>query len=61
VLTFLTHQEKLVQLYDDRFLTAEALEEVKQRVQKIISQKKSFTLSDCMEILGFGRSKGAHI
>jgi selenocysteine-specific elongation factor len=61
VLTFLTHQGKLVQLNDDRFLTAEALEEVKQRVQKIISQKKSFTLSDCMEILGFGRSKGAPI
>jgi hypothetical protein len=61
VLTFLTHQGKLVRLSVDRFLTIEALEEVKQKVQKIISEKKSFTLSDCMEILGFGQSKGAPI
>lgn len=61
VLAFLTNQGRLVRLNDDRFLTAEALEEVKQRVQKIISEKKSFTLSDCTEILGFGRSKGAPI
>jgi hypothetical protein len=39
----------------------EALEEVKQRIQKIISEKKSFTLSDSTEILGFGRTKGAPI
>ena len=61
VLAFLTHQGKLVLLNDDRFLTTEALERVKQRVQKIISEKKSFTLSDSTEILGFGRTKGAPI
>jgi len=61
VLTFLTYQGKFVQLNDDRFLTIEAIEEVKQRIQKIISEKKSFTLSDSTEILGFGRTKGAPI
>jgi selenocysteine-specific elongation factor len=61
VLVFLTNQGKLVQLNDDRFLTIEALEEVKQRIRKIISEKKSFTLSDSTEILGFGRTKGAPI
>jgi len=61
MLTFLTRQGKLVQLSDDRFLTAEAIEKVKQRIQKIVLQKNSFTLSDCTQILGFGRSKGAPI
>lgn len=61
MLVFLTNQGKLVQLNDDRFLTIEALEEVKQRIRKIISEKKSFTLSDSTEILGFGRTKGAPI
>lgn len=61
MLAFLTHRGKLVQLNDDRFLTTEALEEVEQRVQKTISEKKSFTLSDSTKILGFGRTKGAPI
>jgi len=33
----------------------------KLEIQKIISEKKSFTLSDSTEILGFGRTKGAPI
>lgn len=61
VVTFLTHQEKMIRLDDGRYLTVEALEEIKQRILKIISEKNSFTLSDCTEILGFGRSKGAPI
>jgi selenocysteine-specific elongation factor len=61
VVTFLINQGNLVQLDDGRYLTVDALEEVKQRIQKIISEKTSFTLSDCSEIVGFGRTKGAPI
>ena len=61
VVIFLTNQGKLIRLGDGRYLTVEALEEIKQRILKIISEKNSFTLSDCGEILGFGRTKGAPI
>ncbi len=55
-LDYLKGQGKLVILGDKRFLTVEALEEAKKRVAKVIDQKGSFTIPDCKETLGYGRT-----
>lgn len=55
-LDYLKGQGKLVILGDKRFLTVEALEEAKRRVEKVITTKGSFTIPDCKETLGYGRT-----
>ena len=55
-LDYLKGQGKLVILGDKRFLSAEAVEEAKKRVSKVIEQKRAFTIPDCKEALGYGRT-----
>ena len=58
VLDHLHAQKKLVRLKDGRYLTVEALQEIKQKVRELIQRKGSLTLQDGAAILGYGRSKG---
>jgi len=55
-LYYLKGQRKLVILGDKRFLSIEALEEIKRRVAKVIEKKGAFRIPDCKEALGYGRT-----
>jgi len=50
-LDYLKGQGKLVILGDKRFLSVEALEEIKRRVGQVIEKKGAFTIPDCKETL----------
>ncbi|MGO9567751.1 MAG: selenocysteine-specific translation elongation factor, partial [Desulfomonilaceae bacterium] len=56
VLDHLHAQKKLVRLNDGRFLTIEAMQEIKEKVTELILQKGSLTLQDSKVILGYGRT-----
>jgi selenocysteine-specific elongation factor len=57
VLDHLRAQKKLVRLNDDRFLAAEALQEIKEKVRELILRKGSLGIQDCREIFGYGRTR----
>ena len=58
---YLHAQKRLVRLNDNRFLTVEAVEEIKRRVTRAITQRGFITLGDCKKLFGYGRSGGAHV
>jgi selenocysteine-specific elongation factor len=58
---YLLRQNELIRLNDNRFLSLGALEEIKKRVARAISQKGFVELGDCKALLGYGRSGGAHV
>lgn len=58
---YLLLQNRLIRLNDNRFLSLAAVEEIKRRVARAISQKGFVTLGDCKELFGYGRSGGAHV
>jgi hypothetical protein len=58
---YLYQQERLVQLKDGRYLSLAAMDKVKQRVARAIKAKGHITLYDCKEVLGYGRTGGAHV
>jgi len=58
VLDHLHAQKKLVRLNDGRFLTTEAMQEIKEKVTELILRKGSLSLQDSKEILGYGRTRG---
>lgn len=55
LLDYLVRKRQLVCLNNRRFLSPQGLEEIKHRVYTAIVQKGSIRLSDCTEILGYGR------
>jgi selenocysteine-specific elongation factor len=57
VLDHLHARKKLVRLNDDRFLTVEAMEEIKEKVTELIHRKGKLAIQDSREILGYGRSR----
>jgi len=61
LLDFMCTRKKLVRLNDNRFLTVEALEEIKERVRTAIVNKGSITIKDSKEILGYGRWGGVPV
>ncbi|RZB30481.1 MAG: selenocysteine-specific elongation factor [Desulfobacteraceae bacterium Eth-SRB1] len=61
LLNYLYFQKKLIRLSDRRFLSLDALEEIKKNVKKFILQKGSITLADSKEILGYGRWGGVPV
>ncbi|MBN2126279.1 MAG: selenocysteine-specific translation elongation factor, partial [Deltaproteobacteria bacterium] len=56
ILNFLKTQERLIILNDKRFLSLAALEEIKARVGRVIRENGGFSIPDCKETLGYGRS-----
>jgi selenocysteine-specific elongation factor len=57
VLDHLHALKKLVRLSDDRFLSVEAMEEIKEKTTELLLQKGSATIKDFQDFLGFGRSR----
>jgi selenocysteine-specific elongation factor len=58
---YLLMQNRLIRLNDNRFLSLDALEEIKERVARAIAKKGFVDLGDCKELFGYGRSGGAHV
>jgi hypothetical protein len=58
LLDYLRDQKKLVRLKDGRYLTCQAMDEIKEKVEKLIRQKGFMTIHDGKQILGYGRSRG---
>jgi selenocysteine-specific elongation factor len=61
LLNFLFSRKKIVRLRDQRFLSLEALEVIKTRVAQAIASKGHIDVSDCKELLGYGRWGGIHV
>jgi len=58
LLEYLHDQNRLIRLRNDRFLTPEALEQIKDEVRPVIRQKGRLSLAESKEILGYGRTVG---
>ena len=58
LLDYLHTQKKLIRLKNRRFLTPQAMEEIKEKIRHVIIRKGSLTLADSKDILGYGRSGG---
>jgi selenocysteine-specific elongation factor len=58
LLDHLHAQKRLIRLNNNRFLTLEALEEIKGKVREVILSKGSLTLLDIKEVFGYGRTQG---
>jgi selenocysteine-specific elongation factor len=58
LLDYLHGQNRLIGLNDGRFLTLEAMEEIREKVRDTIVRKGTLTLLDSKEILGYGRTRG---
>ncbi len=61
LLNYLFSQKKLVRLNDHRFLSPEALEEIKSRVAQAIERNGFVTVGDCKQLFGYGRWGGTHV
>jgi selenocysteine-specific elongation factor len=61
LLNYLFSQKKLVRLNDHRFLSLEALEEIKRRVAQTIERNGFVTVGDCKQLFGYGRWGGTHV
>lgn len=61
VLDHLHAQKRLVRVKDDRFLTAKAIQEIKEKVTEFILRKGILTIPDCWEVFGFGRNRAVPI
>jgi selenocysteine-specific elongation factor len=54
-------QKKLVRLNDGRFLTVEALKEIKEKVRALILRKGPLTIEGSKEVLGYGRNRAVPV
>lgn len=61
LLMHLCHQNRLVRLNDGRYLTAEALEDIKKKVSDWLACKGRLTIHDSREIFGYGRTRAVPI
>jgi selenocysteine-specific elongation factor len=53
---FLHHQDRLIRLQNNRFISCGALDRIKENVKRHISDKGCFALSDSLAILGYTRT-----
>jgi selenocysteine-specific elongation factor len=61
LLDYLHARKKLVRLNDERFITCEAMDEIKTKVRDKILLEGSLTLLGSKEILGYGRTRGVAV
>ncbi len=61
LLHYLFSQKRLVRLNDQRFLSLDAVEEIKVRVARAIKTRGFVTVGDCKELFGYGRWGGTHV
>ena len=58
LLDYLHAQKKLIRLKNRRFLTPQAMKQIKEKIKHVIIKKGCLTLADSKDILGYGRSGG---
>ncbi|MDA8139303.1 MAG: selenocysteine-specific translation elongation factor [Desulfobacteraceae bacterium] len=58
---YLYSQKRLIRLDDGRFLSLQALAEIKKRVSQAIMDRGFISLYDCKKLFGYGRTGGAHV
>ena len=61
LLDYLHIRKRLICLNNRRFLTPQAMEQIKNRVEQIIKKNGSITIANCKEILGYGRTVGVPV
>ena len=61
LLDYLHVQGKLIRLNNRRFMTPEAMEEIRIRVKELVNRKGLLTLGDSKEVLGYGRTVGVPV
>ncbi len=61
LLNYLHTQKKLIRLKNRRFLTPQAMKQIREKVKQVIIKKGSLTLADSKDILGYGRSGGVPV
>ena len=61
LLNYLFSRKQLARLNDNRFLSMDAIEEIKRRVAAAIARKGFVTVADSKELLGYGRWGGTHV
>jgi len=57
-LNHLCFQSRLVYLKNDRYLSLESMEQIKVKVIDVINTKNTIKITDCKDILGYGRNIG---
>jgi selenocysteine-specific elongation factor len=61
LLNYLFARKKVARLNDNRFLSMDAIEEIKRRVAGAIGHNGFVTVADSKELLGYGRWGGTHV
>jgi selenocysteine-specific elongation factor len=61
LLDHLHARKRLIRLNNNRFLTPEALEEIKDKVKEVVQVKGNFSIGDIKEVFGYGRTGGIPI
>ena len=61
ILEFLCNNEQLIRVASDKYISREAMEQIKERVETTIHLNGRLHLTDSKDILGYGRTKGACI
>jgi len=58
MLSYLRNEGKLVRFKDGRYIPAECLETIKEKVREVVATSGAFTLDDLRTTLGYGRRIG---
>ena len=58
MLSYLRNEGKLVRLKDGRYIPAQCLEAIKEKVKGVVATNGAFTLDDLRTTLGYGRRIG---
>ncbi|MBW2089926.1 MAG: SelB C-terminal domain-containing protein [Deltaproteobacteria bacterium] len=58
LLDYLHNKKRLICLNNRRFLSPQAMDQIKERVRSLIRKKGNLAIEDCKEVLGYGRTVG---
>jgi selenocysteine-specific elongation factor len=58
LLDYLHNKKRLICLNNRRFISIEAMEQIKERVKKVIEKNDKLAIGDCKDVLGYGRTVG---
>ncbi|MBU0735968.1 MAG: SelB C-terminal domain-containing protein [Proteobacteria bacterium] len=61
LLDYLRVQGKLIRLNNRRFMTPQAMAQIKERVRQVIEKNGRLTLGDCKKVMGYGRTVGVPV
>jgi len=61
LLGYLHVQGRLIRLSNRRFMSPQAMEQIKIRVKMLIKRNGVLTIGDCKEVLGYGRTVGVPV